>query len=277
MIVNLKGVLDESYAKKRCVLAANIYNLETIEAALKASLRMEMPIILAFGERYFDHANPRQIVSIIENSSYIDRQRVVIHLDHASSFDAIQKALDSGFTSIMYDGSCLSLNENIQATIKAREIARKYGASIEAELGYLNEEDGYGHLLESAEMTRVVDAVQFVMETEVDALAIAIGNAHGVYKGDPNLDFQRLSEISEAVDIPLVLHGTSGIPKEQILKAIGLGIAKINVNTEIAMSGAESIRSALHDERQARLESLMRIATETMERTITGYLELLKN
>lgn len=149
----------------------------------------------------------------------------------------------------MYDGSHLSIEENIKNTRAVVEIAREAEVSVEGELGYMNPEDGSQNdetgSADHSEFTRPELALKYVTETEVDALAIAIGNAHGLYQGEPHLEFSVLAEIAALTDIPLVLHGSSGIPAEQIKKAINLGICKINVNTELALGAVESIRRSI--------------------------------
>jgi fructose-bisphosphate aldolase class II len=275
MLQTLKTMLPKAREEQRCVLAVNVYNLETIQATLEASMEKKAPIILAFGESYLRHANTRQIVGMITSSSYFSCLDVVIHLDHARSEESIKQALESGFTSVMYDGSHLPLRENIDATKEIVKLAGAYGASVEAELGYLNNEDGSSGTIILDRYTRVLDALMFVEETNVDALALAIGNAHGLYKGVPHLDFNRLQEISQAIETPLVLHGASGIPAEQIKKAIMLGIAKINVNTEVALSGARAIKQMIDAQPKVRLEQLMLAARDEMKDTVKRYLDFI--
>ena len=272
MLHTLKTMLPKARDKQQCILAVNVYNLETIQATLEAATEKQAPIILAFGENYLKHANPRQIVSMIALSSYGRNLDVVIHLDHARNVDSIKLALDSGFTSVMYDGSLFPLYANIESTKEIVTLANAYGVSVEAELGYLNDEDGSSDATQIGGYTRVEDAILFIKETKVDALALAIGNAHGLYKGVPHLDFQRLYEISQAIKTPLVLHGASGIPAEQLQKAISFGIAKINVNTEVALSGTAAIQQYLSNQLNARLEQLMLAARSEMKDTIQRYL-----
>jgi fructose-bisphosphate aldolase class II len=181
----------------------------------------------------------------------------------------------------MYDGSSLPFSENVKNTRNVVELAHMVGVSVEGELGYLNNENGepsYGMNI-SKGYTTPESAAEFVKSTGVDALAIAIGNAHGLYKGVPILDFVRLSEISSLVSIPLVLHGCSGIPEDSIKKAVSLGVGKINVNTEVSIAAVESIREVLSysSDKGLRFEQVLKKPRERMVETISRYISLLNN
>jgi fructose-bisphosphate aldolase class II len=159
---------------------------------------------------------------------------VALHLDHGTDFDQVVKCIRSGFTSVMYDGSKLPLEENIAMTKKVLDMSRPIGVSVEAELGKIGGTEDNVHVSEKEAMyTDPEEARYFVEQTGVDSLAIAIGTAHGQYKGEPKLDFERLRQIKTLVKIPIVLHGSSGVPDESIRQAIGLGIRKVNIDTNI--------------------------------------------
>lgn len=273
MLMKLSFVLNKAKAEKRCIPAINVYNLETVQAVLTAAKNLQTPIIVSFGESYLKHASLKQIAAIVRHSAFNHDGPVVLHLDHAKRMDTIKNAIDCGFTSVMYDGSHLPFRQNIEHTRKVVELAGKNNISVEAELGYLNPEDGSSDESIANGYTRVEEAEIFVKETKVDALAVAIGNAHGIYKGTPCLDFQRLCEISNAVDIPLVLHGSSGISEDQLKKAISLGIAKMNVNTEVALAGSEAIKRMLAQQGIVRLERLMENAQAEMVKVIEKYIK----
>lgn len=274
MLTNLKSVLSVAKADKHCVPAINVYNMETVQAVITAAEAEQSPIIVAFGEGYLKHASLR-VISAIVKSIDTGPLPVVLHLDHAKEENSISQALDCGFTSVMFDGSRLPLSQNIGRTAKIVERATQYGASVEGELGYLNPEDGHDvAAIDTDQFTRVDDAYQYVSETGVDALAIAVGNAHGVYKKKPELDFDRIQTLSETVSCPLVLHGSSGIAEHDLKKAIKLGISKINVNTEVALAGSKAAKEMLVGKDTVRFEQVMDVARSRMTDTIRRFISL---
>jgi ketose-bisphosphate aldolase len=171
---------------------------------------------------------------------------VCLHLDHATNLDQIRMALELGFSSVMIDGSTLSLEENLALTSQVVAEASARQASVEAELGHVG---GGDEVLDAAEshgrLTRPEEADRFVAETGVEALAVAIGTAHGVYRSEPNLDFERLSALRSAVPVPLVLHGGSGTPDDQVRRAVTGGICKVNIWTEVALAIAAALSGRL--------------------------------
>ena len=268
-------MLKKAREQKVCIPAFNIYNLETLEAAFAASKNKRKPLMAAFGEKYLEHASFEMIAAMANCLAKNHPVPVVLHLDHCKSMDHIQEAIAAGFTSVMYDGSELPLEENIRNTQKAVEYAHSHGVSIEAELGYMNPEDGSVEAeVEKLLYTDPEQAFQFVEQTGVDSLAVAVGNAHGVYKSTPHLSLQRLQEIYSKVQIPLVLHGGSGIPADQIHKAVEIAVAKININTEIALCGGRSIRNMIENSggKEIRLEKLMKQAQSDMTVTLEEIL-----
>lgn len=173
---------------------------------------------------------------------------VAVHLDHGTDFDQVMKCIRHGFSSVMVDGSKFPLEENIGVTKKVVEIAHAVDVSVEAELGKIGGTEDHIKVDEKdATMTDPDEAVKFVEETGVDSLAIAVGTAHGVYEGEPELDFDRIKVIKEKLNMPLVLHGSSGVAYEDLEKAIGLGINKINIDTDIRMAFADAIKEFLKD------------------------------
>ena len=279
MLTTLSTLLQTAKQEKKAVGAFNVYNLETILAVVEAANRLKSPVIISFGEGYFSHAPVEAIAAIVkEICTPLDIQ-VALHLDHAKELKSIARAIRSGFTSVMYDGSALPLSENIRNTKKIVEYAHAVGVSVEGELGYMNNEDGTfeeGLDLEKG-YTRVQDAVEYVNNTGIDALAVAIGNAHGIYKGKPTLDFVQLGKIGEAVDVPIVLHGCSGIPDDYLRKAVSLGVTKINVNTEVSIGAVLSIRKFLAENtaQGLRFETVLMDARHTMSATVERFIKLL--
>lgn len=171
-----------------------------------------------------------------------------MHLDHGTDFEQIVRCIRYGFTSVMIDGSKYPLEKNIEATKKVVEMARAVGISVEAELGKIGgTEDDITVTDREATFTDPDEAVKFVEATDVDSLAIAVGTAHGVYKGEPKLDYDRIEVIHNRVSVPLVLHGSSGVPDESIKKAISLGISKVNIDTNIRESFANAVKEFLKE------------------------------
>jgi ketose-bisphosphate aldolase len=198
---------------------------------------------------------------------------VAVFIDHARDLATVERAIRLGATSVMVDGSHLSLGDNVRLTSRAAALAHGARISIEGEIGILGEEDGSGP--EEKHYTNAGDAELFVRETRVDALAVAIGNAHGFYKRPPRLDFARLAEIRSRVDVPLVLHGGSGIPPGDIRRAVDMGIAKVNIGAEARSAFMQGLRRSLADAGEhekfphrvfpAALECHARVVEEKME------------
>jgi fructose-bisphosphate aldolase class II len=235
MIINL----NEAFLKQQNLVAFNFYNVETISAILDAAQKKNKVVILSFGESYISHTPLSVAAAMVKEYAEIYDVPFVLHLDHANSIDTIKEAISLGFTSVMYDGSKLPLEENIRNTAQVVKLAKKRNVSVEGELGYLNKEDGSNQI--EIVYTSVEDSVRFVNETKVDALAVAVGNAHGVYKKKPHIEISRISEIYAATKIPLVLHGSSGIPASVLTEAYKCGVRKINVNTELAIAGTQGV------------------------------------
>ena len=275
MLISGGELLGEYRSRGKCIPAFNIYNLETIQAALAAAASEGEPVMLAFGEGYLSHASFEVISAMVRCLAGNHIWPVVLHLDHCKSVEHIREAVAAGFTSVMYDGCRLPLRENIRNTQEVVRLAHAAGVSVEGELGGMNEEDGSGSEADLC-FTDPGQAREYVLASGVDSLAVSVGNAHGVYKGKPELDFDRLNEIYEAVKVPLVLHGCSGIPREDIVRAAKIAVAKINVNTEIAMAGASRVRKELASGVQ-RYEKLTAAAREEMTGIMRSFLLLNKD
>lgn len=227
----------------------NINNLEYIQAILAAAQEENSAVILGVSVGAMRYMGGYKVVSamvkaVIEESHIT--VPVALHLDHGPTFEDCVKALDAGFTSVMFDGSHYPLEENIALTKKVVEISHIVGASVEAELGRIGgQEDDVKVNDADANYAIPEECVRLVKETGIDALAPALGSAHGPYKGEPKLAFDRMEVIRDMTGMPLVLHGGSGIPQKDIKKAISLGTCKINVNTENQIVGTKKIREVL--------------------------------
>lgn len=219
----------------------NIVNLEFAQAIFNASQETGLPVMLGMPERFIQNYFNGEVMAaacrkMIENSKTL----VNIHLDHGKSFDGVMYALKAGFSSVMFDGSALDYEENVRQSAEIVKIAHAMGVSVEGELGYVGRA-GQDELSESG-FTSPEQAEDFEKRTGVDALAVAIGNQHGQYKGTPKLDFERLRAIREKVDCGLVLHGGSGIADEDFVEAIRCGINKINIYTAEDLAAKTFVR-----------------------------------
>jgi len=273
MIVDLPSVLVKARRGGYAVGAFNVYNLETVDAVLAGAVETRSPVIIAFGERYFKNFPVRAVAAIVKTMAQDSPVPVVLHLDHANRLESIEQAIGAGFTSVMIDGSKHPLEENIAVTRKAVALARPKGVSVEAELGRITRTG----VAEEDLFTDPAEAVEFMKRTGVDALAVSVGTVHGLYKGEPTLDLERLARIAMDVHAPLVLHGGSGVPEDLIRKAIRLGVAKLNINTEMSIAGVNAVRSFLsaRGNENTRLEELMVEARDAMVGVVKRYIEFL--
>jgi fructose-bisphosphate aldolase class II len=220
----------------------NVVNMELIMGTIRAAEKTKSPIILQVAEVRLKHAPLDLLGPMMVKAAEEATVPVAVHLDHGVSVATIKQALDLGFTSVMFDGSHLPLEDNIKKTREVVRLAEKYGAAVEGEIGRVGGSEDNSEDIEML-ITRTQDAKAFYEATGIDAMAVAIGNAHGVYKNKPNLQFDRLREIDEAVSIPLVLHGGSGITTEDFRKCIACGIKKINVQTATLHSVVDKVRN----------------------------------
>ncbi len=279
MLINLKNILEQAIKNNSAIGSFNVYNLESIQAVVEAAQDLGQPAIIAFGESYTKHAPLEVIAAIVKKYCTDSEIPFVLHLDHSKNFETIIRAIRAGFTSVMYDGSSLPLDKNIEKNRYVVQIAHMADVSVEGELGYMNNEDGTASLGLSLTKghTKPEDARKYAEASGIDALAIAIGNAHGIYKGIPELDFERLAEISSVIDIPLVLHGSSGIPIPSLQRVITMGIRKVNINTEISTQAIKTARQFLHKNIQEnlRFETLLKSSEHTMNRSIREYMSIL--
>ena len=246
MLITLKNILKMAESKDMAIAAFNVTSLEGILAVIEAAEDEDTPVILQFANaahsKYISLEDIGRVMVAFADKSKVP---VCVHLDHGNNFDEIKRALDLGFTSIMYDGSELSLKQNIANTKYAKILADEYGASIEAELGSMGTEGENENILGAytdPEVARV-----FVNETGIDALAASFGTVHGIYKSRPNLDFDIISGIRKLSGIPVVMHGGSGISDSDFKKCIDCGVRKINYYTYAAKYSGDAIRDMVKD------------------------------
>ncbi|UCF12420.1 MAG: class II fructose-1,6-bisphosphate aldolase [Thermoplasmatales archaeon] len=265
-LVTGKEILDAANVGGYAVGAFNINNMEIFQGIIRAAEEKNSPVIIATSESAIKYAGINYLVSMVKTAANITSVPIALHLDHGKNFEVIQKCIKYGYTSLMIDASHLSLDENIEETKKVVKTAHTHNVSVEAELGRLQGiEDNVSVLERDAILVNPQDAKLFVEETEIDSLAPAIGTSHGAFKfkGEAELDFERLDETKNLTKIPLVLHGASsvpenilkkaakygakipgakGVPTEHIKKVIKLGINKINIDTDLRLAFTTAIR-----------------------------------
>ncbi len=245
-MISSKEILIKARDNNYAVAAFNIHNLETLKAVIKAASDMRAPLILQTTPGTVKHAGLNYLVAMADAASRETGLPIALHLDHSEDLDLLKECIDGGYTSVMYDGSKLPFEQNIDGTRKAVEYARARGVQVEAELGRLGgREENIDVTDYEASLTDPASATEFIEKTGIDSLAVAIGTAHGLYKGMPKLDYERLKEIKRKVDVPLVLHGASDVPDEMIEKAVSCGINKINIATDLKIAFANALRRYL--------------------------------
>jgi fructose-bisphosphate aldolase class II len=224
----------------------NMNNLEFVQAIAAAAAEERSPFIFGASEGAIRYMGLENVVALAKVAAKESGVPVALHLDHGSSFDVVMKCIRAGFSSVMFDGSHYPFEENIRLTKKVVEAAHAVGVSVEAELGTIGGvEDDLDVAEEDAHLANPEEAIRFWEETRVDALAIAVGTAHGMYKGEPKIRYDIIEKVANSIDAPIVLHGGSGVPDESIKKAISLGVGKINVNTENQVAMVKVVRELL--------------------------------
>ena len=249
-LVNVSVLLKDALQRGYAVGSFNMVGFEFLNGILEAAEEENSPVILNIAEVHLPHMQVEQFVPAALHSAQRAGVPVAVHLDHGLHFDTVIKAIRWGFSSVMYDGSAGSFEENLETAKLVTRIAKSIGVSVEAEVGKV----GGAEAAEAAEAgtgavlipeTNYTDpdlALRFVKETGIDVLAVSVGNAHGFYKTPPKLDFERIRKVMELVGIPLALHGGSGIPDESFTRAIRLGVAKINYFTAMTFAAAKRIK-----------------------------------
>lgn len=275
MLMNTKDILSSAQKEKYAVAAFNVYSLETLQAVIRVAEAENQPVIIALGERYFNMVDVEGFAALTKVLAKKSSIPIALHLDHAYQKESVIRAIDCGFTSVMFDGSKYDLAQNIRFTKEIVEIAHLAGVSVEAEIGsvargaFSDEEDGDGTL------TDPKSAKIFVEETGVDFLAAAIGTVHGMYTGEPNINLELLEEIQQSVSIPLVLHGGSGTPEDIMKQAVAKGICKVNVNTEVSLAATTYLKQALVEQEKMHLSDVMAGMQQAIEPVIEKFIRVL--
>lgn len=276
MLISMKDMLEKAKAEKYAVPHFNINNLEWTRFILETVQDIKSPVILGVSEGAMKYMGGfKTIYSMVYNLiDYLNiTVPVALHLDHGSSFEMCKEAIDANFTSVMIDASKYKLDKNIEITKQVVEYAKKKNVSVEAEIGRVGgQEDDVNNGIVYAS---VDESVKFSKETNIDFLAPALGSVHGLYKGKPKLDFNRMKEISKLTNLPLVLHGGSGIYDEQIKKAIECGICKINFNTELQIAWNNAVRKKMETDASYDPRKVIKMGEDALKECVIEKCNLL--
>ena len=241
MLVNLNEVLKKAQKGKYAVGLFNTTDTDMLQAVIEAAEESNSPVILGTAEVLLPYGELKLIAPSVIAAAKRASVPVVVHYDHGLTFERCLEALQLGFSSVMFDGSAKAYGQNIEETKEIVKIAHAFGASVEGEIGHVGEAAQGDELLENM-YTTVAEAKEYLENTGVDALAVAIGSAHGVYKKKPKLNIERLKEIADAVSVPLVLHGGSGLSDDDFKNTIREGIAKVNIFTDLCLAGERAMK-----------------------------------
>ena len=269
MLYNLKQILDLAEKDGYAVPAFNVYNMETVMAVLQAAEEARSPVIMQLYSRLATSGNADFVCPIVLEAAKRATVPVCLHLDHGSGEEAVSVMLKDGATGIMIDYSTLDLEENIQGTRKVVEMCKPLNVQVEGELGHIGKAaEGV-----SNQFTEVEDAVKYVKETGVAALAVQVGTAHGRYKQAPVLAIDRIREIKEATGVHLVLHGGSGVPDDQIKAAVKAGIRKMNFSTDLCYTFIESVQK--QDKNKVAIDLIMKEPIEEVKKFCLSKIDVL--
>ncbi|WP_446029225.1 tagatose-bisphosphate aldolase subunit KbaY [Lelliottia amnigena] len=275
-IISTKYLLQDAQAKGYAVPAFNIHNAETIQAILEVCSEMRSPVILAGTPGTFKHIALEEIYALCSAYSLSYDMPLALHLDHHESLDDIRRKVNAGVRSAMIDGSHFPFEQNVALVKSVVEFCHLNDCSVEAELGRLGGvEDDMSVDAESAFLTDPQEAKRFVKLTGVDSLAVAIGTAHGLYTHRPKIDFKRLAEIRDVVDIPLVLHGASDVPDEFVRRTIALGVCKVNVATELKIAFSAAVKEWFNENPQGNDPRFyMRVGMDAMKEVVRNKINV---
>lgn len=245
-LVSMNEFLPKAKAGKYAVGQFNMNNLEFAQAIVEAAIQEKSPFIFGVSEGALKYMGMEFTVAIAEAAAKKSGLPIALHLDHGSSFDVAMACIRAGFSSVMFDGSHYSLEENIKLTKEVVKAAHAMGVSVEGELGTIGGvEDDISVDEAHASLAKPEEAIRFYEETGVDCVAIAVGTAHGMYKGEPKIHYDIIQKVADAIPVPVVLHGGSGVPDDAIKQSIAAGVGKINVNTENQVACTNAIREVL--------------------------------
>lgn len=248
-IVNTDEMLKDAKRNHYAIGAFNIENMEFAQAVIWAAAEVNSPIILQTSENTLKYGSPELFRAIVDTIAKEVTIPVAIHLDHGTTFKSVESCINADYRSVMFDGSMMCYIDNVETTSRLVKKCRPRGISVEAELGAISGKEGAP--TESTELyTDPLTAVEFVKETSVNSLAVSIGTVHGLYKTEPKLDYNRLKTLNELLDIPLVLHGASGLNDEQLRNCITCGISKINIATDLRIAWTDTMKKYMFENPQ---------------------------
>ncbi|MEM1551965.1 MAG: class II fructose-1,6-bisphosphate aldolase [Candidatus Bathyarchaeia archaeon] len=298
MLVTNKELLLKAQKEAYAIGAFNIQNLESLLAVVEAAAEEKSPVIVAVTPSAIKYGGLNYLARLVKTAAETTPVPMSLHLDHGEDLETVKKCLEAGFTSVMIDGSHLPFEENVALTKRVVDVAHQKGVSVEGELGRLAGVEEKTVEKREVVLTDPKEAEEFVKRTGVDALAVSIGTSHGAYKfkGEPQLDFERLKQIRERVKVPLVLHGASsvpqwiiekatkygaelsgakGIPEEHIRKAISLGITKINIDTDLRLAFTATVREVLaNSPKEFDPRKILGPAKEVMKEVVKAKMRL---
>lgn len=269
MLVNLNAVLKDAQKNHYAVGLFNTTDTDMLEAVISAAEETRSPVIIGTAEVLLPYGELKLIAPSVIAAAKRASVPVVVHYDHGLTFERCMEALQLGFSSIMFDGSVGVYDRNVADTREIVRIAHAFGATVEGEIGHVGEASAEDNA--AADLyTRVDEAVDYLSATGVDALAVSIGTAHGAYKSKPKLDFDRLTALREALPVPLVLHGGSGLSDDDFRRSVACGIAKVNIFTDLCLAGSRAMAQGMSeglsylDIRRLKVEEMRRAVTEKM-------------
>jgi len=275
-LINTVELLAHAEKHAYAVGAFNVINLDFLNGILEAAEEERSPVILNIAEVHFPYVNIEQITPAIRHMADKACVPVVLNLDHGLSLETVIRALRCGFSAVMFDASKKPLEQNIEETRLVVKMAHAVGVSVEAELGRVGGAEG-GEKTAKAKrefFTDPAEAERFVAETGVDALAVSVGNVHGFYAGEPELDFGLISELKKRTGIPLVLHGGSGISDDDFRRAVSLGMSKINFFTEMSKEATDRVRELISSSPDIMIPDFLREAKQRIKEVVIGRMRV---
>lgn len=274
--VKAGDILREAYGRRQAVAAFNVFDYQTVHWAIAAAEARQLPVLIEFYPGWKGFVPLDVIADMTRRQAERVTVPVGLHLDHCGTLEGVRDALEAGYPSVMYDGSSLPFEENLAVTRAVVEMAKGYGADVEAELGHVGSGASLSDIGDASHFTDPALAEQFVRETGVSSLAVSIGNGHGNYVKTPELDIARLAEINRRLGIPIVLHGGSGIPDAQVRAAVRNGIAKMNVATDYHQAYYQAVQDVMRaDAAGGHMFTCMEKAREQTQAFLFGKMNLL--
>ena len=274
-LVSSLELIQKAKEQKKAIPAFNIHNLETIQAVVEGAVELNSPVIIATTPGTLRHAGIENIAAIVKSLAEINNIPIALHMDHCPSYDTIVSCIRNGYTSVMIDGAHHDYDANVALVKSVVQMAHAVGVQVEGEIGKIGgvEDDLFVNDTDAA-FTIPEEAKRFAKDTGIDTIAVAIGTAHGMYKGEPKLDFERIQTIGGLVEIPLVLHGASGVPDASVRRAIDLGMAKVNIATELKNPMAAAIRASLSNPDENDPRNYMGAARDAVKEVVKRKIRL---